>query len=338
MSRSVAAGSSITLYAEFYDVDTDGNRSLVDPDTTPVVSIYDAFHDPRSSGTVSGDALIYQAASTQVTTGIYRYVYTVSSNQITNWWFDVWEATLDGETLTGVMQFLVTGDDEGTTPLSENFVVQITLDGSIGDTSGNTLEEDYEFWFLTTMNPMYSDPVRLRTYAGSWLSAIPDETLMLMLYESSVLADDITPDAMSKNNPVYNNARTRFVTADAAMRLLSLPVNQGGMTKMLGDMLVKREGAAFIDMIDRIKKDRDTWEQVVNACGWIGPGESWEPISVSKGQYDPDRRNIGRRWTVPGNSTVPIVNAKQRPNGRNLYEFTHKSVPGSGSSTDEDLD
>jgi hypothetical protein len=338
MSRDVAAGESITLYAEFYDVDTEGNRALRDPDATPTVSIYDAFNDPRSSNTdLVTDALVYRATSTKVTTGIYRYTYTVPSSQITNWWFDLWEAELDGEAISGVMQFLVEDSDEGTSPLTNNLVIQITLDDSISDTDGNSLEEDYVFWFLTTMDPMYSDPVKLRTYAGAWLSSIPDETLMLMLYESSVLADDITPTAFSKNNPVFSNARSRFVTADAALRLLSLPVNQGGMTKSLGDFMVKREGASFIDMIGRLEKDRNTWELVVNAGGWIGPGESWGPVIAVKGEYDPDRPRIGRRWTAPGNG-VPLVNTKVRPDGRRLYYNTYKNRGVSGTFEDEDND
>ena len=49
MAREIANGETITLYAEFYELDTSGNKVLKDPDSTPVVSIYNAFNDPRGS-------------------------------------------------------------------------------------------------------------------------------------------------------------------------------------------------------------------------------------------------------------------------------------------------
>lgn len=322
MSRSVAAGSTIVLYCEFYSIDVTGNKVLKNPDSTPLVSIYDALHDPRDSSVDSTDALIYRASSTQVTTGIYRYSYSVPSNQITNWWFDLWEATIDGISGSAVMQFLVEGDDEGTTPLTTNLLVSITLADTIADTDGNTLEDDYEFWFTTEFSPMYSDPTLVRLYAGNWIQEISDETLSLMLYESSKLADDITPEGITIYTAFYNNARTRFVTLDAIFRLLSIPINQGGMTKSLGDLLVKREGASFIDMLNRAEKERDEWERVVNAGGNIGPGESFGPISVIKGQYDPDRYNAGRLWLRPTSNDMSGANSRIQVPGKRLFKYT----------------
>jgi hypothetical protein len=319
MAREVESGSQIILYAEFYELDTEGNRVLTDPDTTPLVSIYDAFHDPRSSSIdLINDSRVYRTSATQVTTGIYSYAYTVPSSQITAYWFDRWEATIGGTSGEAVMQFLVVGADVGSTPLQNNFVIQIILDSTVSDTDGNTLGEDYEFWFTTEFDPMYSDPVLLRLYAGNWLSQVPDETLMLMLYESSKLADDITPPGCSQTT-YYKNARSRFVTYDAALRLLSLPINQGGKTKSLGDLFVKNEGASFIDLLDRLLKERDEWFRVVNACGEIAPGESLPPITTVKGRFDPDRRPIGRRWDSPGRNDIPGANDKHILFGRRLY-------------------
>lgn len=337
MSREVEAGSSITLYAEFYDVDVTGNKVLKDPDTTPLVSIYDALHDPRDSSTnLSGDARVYRTSATQVTTGIYSYTYTVPSNQITNWWFDMWEATIDGLSGSAVMQFLVSGTDSGTTPLGYNMIVQVTLDSSIADTDGNELGDDYEFWFTTQFDPMYSDPVLIKLYAGNWVKEIPDETLLLMLYESSKLADDITPANITINTDFYNNARSRFVTADAVLRLLSIPVNQGGLTKQLGDLMVKRDGASFMDMINRIQKERDEWYRVVNAGGNIGPGESLGPMTVVKGERDPDRLNAGRLWIRPGAYDQPGANTRVSSHGKRLQQYTNMPWKNSRTSNSED--
>lgn len=327
MSREVEAGESITLYAEFYTLDPSGNKVLVDPDDTPVVSIYNALNDPRDSNTdLSADALVYQATSTQVTTGIYSYTYTVPSSVMSNFWFDRWEAEINGIDGVAVMQFYVIGTDAGTTPLANNFVIQITLDSTIADADGNTLEEAYEFWFTTTFSPMYSDPTLLRLYVGNWISQVPDETLMLMLYESSKLADDITPIGCSKT-AYYKNARSRFVTYDAALRLLSLPINQGGKTKSLGDLFVKLEGSSFIDLLDRLLKEREEWFRVVNACGDIVPGESLPPITAVKGRYDPDRRKMGRRWDPVGIGQIPAANDKHIEYGRRLYSFYYNNRP-----------
>lgn len=335
MAREISAGSQILLYAEFYELDSEGNKVLVDPDSAPYVSIYDALHDPRGSGIdLVNDSRVYRADPTQVTTGIYFYPYTVPSSQLTNNWFDRWEATINGIDGVAVMQFLVIGTDAGTTPLSNNHVVQVILDSTIADEDGNTLGEDYEFWFTTEFDPMYSDPTLLRLYVGNWISQVPDETLMLMLYESSKLADDITPVGCSQTT-YYKNSRTRFVTYDAALRLLSLPINQGGKTKSLGDLLVKTEGGSFIDLLDRLLKERDEWFRVVNACGDIVPGESLPPISTVKGKYDSDRRKIGRRWDSPGRNDIPGANDKHVLWGRRLYSFYFNK---STSSVKVDID
>lgn len=334
MSREIDSGDTIVLYAEFYNFDINGNKVLTDPDTIPVVSIYDGLHDPRESGTdLVSDARLYQVAATQVTTGIYSYSYTVPASQMTNWWFDLWEATLNGISGSAVMQFLVQGTDYGTTPLSSNLIVQITLDSTISDLSGNELGDDYEFWFTTTFDPMYSDPVLVKVYAGNWVSDIADETLLIMLYESSKLADDITPTGITINTSFYNNARSRFVTADAVLRLLSIPVNQGGMMKQLGDLLVKRDGANFSDMVNRINKERDEWYRVVNAGGNIGLGESMPPISIVKGDADPDRRNAGRLWIRPGPNDTAMANGRVGLEGRRLQKYTYN---GFGRNSDED--
>jgi len=322
MSRSVLAGETINLYCEVYSFDTTGNKVLTDPDSTPIVSIFDAFHDPRESSTdLVTDALVYRANATRVTTGVYYYSYTPAASAMTNYWFDYWEITLDSVSGTAAMQFYVIGEEAGTTPLGNNMLVEITLDENISDTNGNSLGADYVFWFTTEFDPMYSDPKLVRLYAGNWVNGIPDETLFLMLYESSKLADDITPTGICINTSLYNNARTRFVTLDSIFRLLSIPVNQGGMTKSLGDLLVKRGEASFMNMLDRAAKERLEWRRVVNSGGNIGPGESYAPISVVKGARDPDRLNAGRRWLKPGRNDTPGVNGRVSLSGNRLQRY-----------------
>ncbi|NBX51513.1 hypothetical protein EBT25_16680, partial [bacterium] len=134
MARQVSAGETITLIAEFFTFNSSGNKVLEDPDSTPLVSIYDAFHDPRDSSTnLSADALIYQATATRLERGIYGYEYTVPATQQTNYWFDMWEATVDEIDGTAHMQFLVFGDSEveSVPVLSNNMMVTVELDSTV---------------------------------------------------------------------------------------------------------------------------------------------------------------------------------------------------------------
>ena len=323
MSREVTAGESITLIAEFFVFDTDGNKRFIDPDSTPLVSIYDPESDPRDSSTdLVNDAAIYQQAATRLMKGIYSYEYlTDVAIQDTDYWFDMWEATIDGTSGTAHMQFLIIGATEFVNILAPNILVTVVLDSSISDTDGNELGEDYEFSFITVFNPFYSDPKLIRAYAGQWVSAVDDATISLLIYEASKEADLITPRYINKYGAVFLEARKNFTTYSTILRMLELPVNQGGMTKMLGDLLVKREGQNFIDMINRCRQNKQEYAHIVNNAGWVGAGESRPPVITAKGILDPDRKDIGRLWVNPGEAW-PVANGqiRQNPYRRHKYD------------------
>lgn len=320
--REVSSGETITLTAEFFRFDTSGNKIMMDPDDTPLVSIYDPLHDPRDSSTdLVADAAIYQQAATKLTTGIYQYSYTTDADLDTNWWFDLWEATVDGISGSAHMQFLILGDSSSSPVLSSNQLITVTLASTIEDTSGIPLGEDYSFAFITTFNPFYSDPKLMRAYAGSWISAVGDDTLSLMIYEASKEADLITPPYVEKNARIFYEARKNYTTYNAILKLVEMPINQGGMTKMLGDLLVKREGANFLDMIERITDNKRKWEAVVNDGGDTGLNQSRPPRITSKGILDPDRRQIGRLWVTPNQGDWPGANGKSRETPYRRWKF-----------------
>ena len=152
MSREIEAGSTITLYAEFYSLDDKGNKVLKDPDETPLVSIYDAFHDPRVSSDLEADALVFESSATKVTTGIWKFNYSVPEDVMTNFWFDKWDAVVDSVEGSAIMQFLVIGTDVDDQILDKNILVTVTIDSSLEDMNGNTLSEDYVFSFLTLIS------------------------------------------------------------------------------------------------------------------------------------------------------------------------------------------
>jgi hypothetical protein len=324
MARQVTAGETITLIAEFFTFNSSGNKVLQDPDNPPIVSIYDPLHDPRDSNTdIALDALIYQEPSTRLERGIYSYSYAVPATQQTNYWFDLWEATVDGISGAAHMQFLVFGDAEvdQTPVLSNNMMVTVELDSTIASTDGQELGSDYAWSFITTFSPSYSDTKLVRAYAGQWVAAVDDATILLLIYEASKEADNITPRYVTKLNPVFLEARKNFTTYSAILKMIELPVNQGGMTKMLGDLLVKREGANFIDMIKRCEENKNKFAKVVNDAGWVGPNESRPPVITSKGIFDPNRRDIGRLWVTPAENEWPVANGKSRNNARRIWRF-----------------
>ena len=320
--REVSSGETIVLTAEFFRFDTSGNKVMTDPDDTPLVSVYDPLHDPRDSSTdLVADAAVYQQAATKLTTGIYQYSYTTDADIDTNWWFDVWEASVDSISGIAHMQFLIIGAELSEQVLSHNQLITVTLASTIEDTSGNQLGEEYRFAFITTFNPFYSDAKLMRAYAGSWITSVGDDTLSLMIYESSKEADLITPPYIEKNARVFYEARKNFTTYNAILKLLEMPINQGGMTKMLGDLLVKREGASFLDMINRITDNKRKWEAVVNDGGATGLNQSRPPLITSKGILDPDRRQIGRLWVTPHDGDWPVANGKTRQTPYRRWKF-----------------
>ena len=320
--REVTSGETISLVAEFFRFDTTGNKIMMDPDSTPLVSIYDPLHDPRDSSTnLVTDAVVYEQAATKITTGIYQYEFTTDSDLDTNWWFDVWTAEVDGIEGIAHMQFLVLGDMQSLPVLASNQLITVTLDSTIEDVDGNLLGEDYSFSFITTFDPFYSDPKLMRLYGGSWVAAIDDATLSLMVYEASKEADWITPPYVVLNGRTFYEARKNYVTYNALLKMLEMPINQGGMTKMLGDLLVKREGASFIDMINRLTDNKRKWEAVVNDGGNTGLGQSRPPVITSKGILDPNRRDIGRLWVTPPESHWPGANGKSRESVYRRWKF-----------------
>jgi hypothetical protein len=70
---------------------------------------------------------------------------------------------------------------------------------------------------------------------------------------------------------------------------------------------------------------REEWWRVVNAGGNIVPGQGLGPSVAIKGQYDPERRNIGRLWESPDEFTYmqPTSNGKVKYAGRNRGLFSY---------------
>ena len=114
-----------------------------------------------------------------------------------------------------------------------------------------------------------------------------------MIHWSSIEADMIaTADV---RGPLFENARTKFVIFDCALRCLTVPVDLGGKQKQLGDLMIRND-SKFVEIISELKSKREEWFRVVNARGSIVPGQSFAPSTAVMGRYDLDRRRQGRLW------------------------------------------
>ena len=317
-------GQTVTLTATFRD----GTGALVDVDAGyPNVYIYnpdvssdtiDTAVATRSFG--GADVTILSASVTKISTGYYEASWSVPAGSTAGDWRDIWDAEINGVPVTS--DFVITvvrGGTVTTQIISGNTLIVITLAEEITATSGNALEEDTYLTFSTKYNPYYASPDLVRLECGSWLDTIPDDTISLMIHWSSIEADMIaTADV---RGPLFENARTKFVIFDCALRCLTVPVDLGGKQKQLGDLMIRND-SKFVEIISELKSKREEWFRVVNARGSIVPGQSFAPSTAVKGRYDPDRRRQGRLWWPPTDYPYlqPGTNAKVRKKGQRKYK------------------
>ena len=103
MARSTYQDGSVDLIAQF----TDGNGTLIDPDTTPVIDIFPPNYDPDLSSTTDSDALLLGQTTTKVSTGVYLYTYTTAPDAETGTYYDRWRWTEDSISLDYRFEFTV---------------------------------------------------------------------------------------------------------------------------------------------------------------------------------------------------------------------------------------
>lgn len=329
----VLGGQTITLRAIF----TDDTGCLIDPDAVPAVYIYDpgvAAEDRQSdidASTTFPNATAGPFVPTQLSTGYYEYVYTVPSGGTAGVWYDVWDADVDTVDVTSQLSFtVVSGTTVATQSLSNNTMVIIELDSSIGNVAADaTLSTDQQLYFTTKYSPLYASPDLVRLEVGAWISYIPEDTLALMIHIASKEADFIQgPSACNTHRLRF--ARMKFVVFDTAVRVLSLmghgitpsALSNSGGKKMLGDLSIQSGGNSSAtevngEIIAWVAAQREEWFRVVNAGGCIVPGEGLGPTFAVKGVHDPDRRMTGRLWEDPSeyHYAQPTSNAK----GQSVY-------------------
>lgn len=337
MSRNAAQrGEPITLTATFLDAGGD----FADPSGINV-AVYPPGFDPRRVGVTTADAWVYNVTLSssgsgpyvdinqdidKIDVGRYQFIFTPPADATLGAAFDQWQGTIDLIALDETFSFTVVGGGSiGASQLYDNNAVYITLDGTIADTDGNTLSGDYEFYFTTTYDPMYSSVRRIRLDLGALIVDVPDDVINFAIFEASLEANALTfgPFATRTSNVLryFRFARRQYVTCVAELILLnaiSAETSVEGKSKRLADLQVSYGGGGqFDDLLQKAVACRMKWEAALTSTGEIGPGTSQKPSMVIKGRLDPDRPDFGRDWEPTSThsgigSEYPAANAKSK--------------------------
>lgn len=194
--------------------------------------------------------------------------------------------------------------------LFNNNVVTVTLDETIANTSGTTLDEDYSFYFTMEYTPLYSSVRKLRLDVGAFITNIPDDTINLAIYEASLEADQLTFAEDTGDNDYYTFVRRQWTSCKAAETLLINAYGIGGglKGKTLGDLSVQYDTKAAQDALNRALGCLAKWTPALNGAGYAVQTADY----FVKGDLDPDRPPVGRLWSdnYIDHITTPAANSK----------------------------
>jgi hypothetical protein len=342
--RKVSQDGTIELLVQF----TNGDGDPIDPDSGPVLSIFDPSSPPADPLTVDADATVLNATEAslgdgsqvgqnmiiKVSTGLYSYSYTLDIDATVGSWYDRWEATVDGLPLETVFSFDVT---EVVTiesvSLSNNQLITIILDESIADSTGDILTGGHEIFFSTVYTPYYASSDILNLEIGSYISGIPEFTLNFAIHWASVQADACTFNKRFSGGRVSGSminkeyleyARTQFVLCQASLFLISNATSSNIKSKTLGDLEVEYDSSVF-SVISELKDMCKEWKRVLNSGGKISEGSSLMPVTGTKGSARIDRPLFGRDWIKLSN-TRGGANSKSRIGDRGVRHWSTDAV------------
>lgn len=356
MARAVTQGDTIDLYIEVRNI----YGVLVNSSTPPAVSIYDFDSDPRSATTVPADALVLSDTTvTTVAQGIYLYQYVVGATAHVGTWYDEWVITIDGVSSAAVLQFTVqpSAANEGaghastltgTTVLTNNSVIVITLGSAVAAITGETLGSDFQYYFTTAYAPLYSTVRKVRIRAGGHLTSVPDDTILLAIFEGSLAANSLTfPYKRPRTSvacgmlqastgvPGAGNylayAQENYAICMSIMYLLGNSLGPAAKKKKLADFSVEYGDGGIADFMKELRDECQKWEDVLNTGGQITAGGSVDSTVAFRGLYDPDAKAHGRS-PLPNSDSgslqgrIPAANTKVRPCGRNRYYHTYVPI------------
>jgi hypothetical protein len=332
--RSVNQDGTIELLVQF----TNGSNTPIDPDSGPIISIFDPEHNPSDDDITDADAVVLDATTValgtglqvgnylveHLSTGLYRYQFGLDPESLTGSWFDRWEAVVDGAPLETIFTFnVIEKTNMESIQLQNNMEILVTLDSSIADADGNTLEEDYTILFSTELTPFYASADLLSLEIGSFLGDVPAYTLDLALHWGSIDANANTfrpkGSGLSKNNQYFEFARTQYVLCRAAHILIANASNTSVKSKKLADLEVEYDNSIGSKLEELMSKCAE-WRKILNSGGLLTPGTSLPLTQGIKGYGLTDYPNFGRDW-------VQLPNVRGGANKKTKFKGStrHKS-------------
>jgi len=325
--RGVRAGNEIVLRAKMLD-------DLNDPAQASGVLTY--IFEPTSLTGEDLDAFLADssnAVDTLVPTyweeGIFEADFTPPEDGPDGDWIDVWVGKLNGQTLSGIFSFEVSASgiwESLPGQINLNNWVDVIVNSGILATDGTSLEDEYQFSFLTEISPIYTDEMKVRIEVGSAIRGVPSNAIYLSILEASLEADAIT-FARHLNSAFYEHARREWATCRAAANLaLNGPGLQTTKSKSLGDFSVTYNDRAVDALLDRVAACLQKWEIQVNTGGQ----KTQTPRNVIKGEHDPDRPIIARLWKALDEESntsrrIPVANSKRKEAGHRRWLTGFKS-------------
>lgn len=211
--------------------------------------------------------------------------------------------------------------------LFQNNLIVVDLDTGIADTSGNTLSEDYRFYFSTILYPFYAGVRAVRFRLGGYSANFTDEAIRLAIWEASLVADSLTPVTITDINR-FNQARRLFVICYAAWLLASGQMgSSAGKRKRLADLDINHAKGAGDDSLPNDLQDCiDTNQPIVTSGGDTNSRTAMKPVGVVKGALHPDNPLPGRRITsTTVGGRIPVGNSKWTFPGSLRYYKGHST-------------
>lgn len=296
-SRTARAGTFINLRARFRD------------DIGEIVegsNVYVHVFPPDEDTSDLQNALVVSGSPTYLGQGIWEYEYNVPSCGPGGTWADLWQGELTCQDLTAELAFTVVASgiiDSFDQQLWNNDLVEVTIASGIRDVSGlSHLEEPYEFEFMTTTSPSYTNLRKVRLEIGGFLGQVPDTTLQTAILEASLEADAMTFMTSRINSSVFQHARREYVTCVASNMLLANLVNGNLKSKTLADLSVQYDTNGIRDALNRVNHCMEKWLPQLQAGG--GARAVKNPSYVVKGELDTDRPHVARSFE-PTRSSYP---------------------------------
>lgn len=191
----------------------------------------------------------------------------------------------------------------------KNRVVILTIK-DIRALDGSELSEPIELQYITTLDPHYTNVMRVRMIAGEFIQDVPDDALELLISQFSIQAETLNyrPE-ISAANPIYPSLRDRWVAASVVYSLVSGTAANAAMSKRLGDLSVTRSRGAE-ELLENLRKELEELEDMLQDGGDLGR----DVVASLRGDLSPDAPIIGRQWatedthhmevTVPGANTA----------------------------------